>query len=937
MVSNPFESGLSVQIDSDTSGLESGIGDSIDALGNLRTAVATTGAALATLSGGAIAGSVGAFADFESQMVESQAIMGDLSSNQMAAMESAARRVGRTTTFSASQAAEAFFFLSSAGLDAAESTQVLGDMATFAQAGQMDLAQATDILTDSASALGLEVSEYNSLADVLVKSNTIANATVQEFGEALQISGGRMKKFGIEAEEGASILAVWADQGLKGRRAGTAMNQTLRDLSTSAQNNSQAWQNLGVSVFNANGEMRPMATIVADLEQATAGMSTETRNATLATLGFTDEGMRNIDMLIGNSEQLRQYEADLRNAGGTSQEVANNQLKSLTAQWQLLKGQIADVGIQIGSVFAPALKGLIGQLSGVVQWFSAFNRRTNGMAGAVTLVTSLITGLIMSFGALASSTAVVATAKAALIGAVSALGTVIGGLNLPIVAVIALVGALAAAFATDFAGIRTHTMRVVNALRQSLQPAFQWLAEQGPPLFARVKTAVLDFVNRSEPVIQRIVTAIADGLIAGIQWAAEVIPPVMQRLAARFQTFRSRVSVALNAVRQVIQTFTTVARQIWDRWGRDIVASQRKAMSKIKTEVQAALQPMQQWWARHGDTVIAINRRMKNIVNSIVAVFISKYVSVIKARLSDIRTFWNVWGDDIMAVVSSVFDTISAIIRQAMDATSSLITIYLRLIRGDWRGAWDEIKGLTVRTFNRIQGVAQSWSSTFRGIITTLVNTVTRRFLSLRSQVTSEIESLVSNAIGKIRSFANNAVDAFRDLVSRAASAVSGGASEVVGEFDSMVSNALSEITSMFGQFKDAGSKLVSEFAEGISNNVGKVTSAIQEVGDTVDRNSPSSDAEEGPLSNISDYGPALVDTITDGIYKRTGRLDRAANVVAETMAPVDPSQLIDRPTSTGSGGDNITNINIDKIEASSRAEGREAARAIRNELVSGL
>ncbi|MFL9594359.1 phage tail tape measure protein, partial [Aeromonas schubertii] len=84
----------------------------------------------------------------------------------------------------------------------------------------------------------------------MVKSNTLANASVEEFGVALQRSGGRMSDFGMEAEEGSSILAVWADQGLKGEKAGTAMNQMLRDLGDSAENNADEWEELGVSVYD---------------------------------------------------------------------------------------------------------------------------------------------------------------------------------------------------------------------------------------------------------------------------------------------------------------------------------------------------------------------------------------------------------------------------------------------------------------------------------------------------------------------------------------------------------------------------------------------------------------------------------------------------------------------------------------------------------------
>ena len=62
-------------------------------------------------------------------------------------------------TASAKEAADAFFFLASAGLDGKQSIAALPIVAQFAQAGAFGLARATDLLTDAQTALGLSVDE----------------------------------------------------------------------------------------------------------------------------------------------------------------------------------------------------------------------------------------------------------------------------------------------------------------------------------------------------------------------------------------------------------------------------------------------------------------------------------------------------------------------------------------------------------------------------------------------------------------------------------------------------------------------------------------------------------------------------------------------------------------------------------------------------------
>ncbi|KKL12515.1 hypothetical protein LCGC14_2535020, partial [marine sediment metagenome] len=75
------------------------------------------GAALAAV--GAI--SIKTFGDFDAAMTQSLAIMGDVSDVMRTDMSDAARKVALTTTFSAEEAAEAYFFLASAGMSAQQS------------------------------------------------------------------------------------------------------------------------------------------------------------------------------------------------------------------------------------------------------------------------------------------------------------------------------------------------------------------------------------------------------------------------------------------------------------------------------------------------------------------------------------------------------------------------------------------------------------------------------------------------------------------------------------------------------------------------------------------------------------------------------------------------------------------------------------------------
>jgi len=330
--------------------------------------VAAKVAGAATAAVGTIATvSVKAFADFDSALNKSLSIMGDVSAALEKDMSDAAREVAKTTSFSAEEAAESFFFLASAGLDATQSVAAMPQVAAFAQAGMFDMATATDLATDAQSALGLtsEDTEENlenltRVTDVFVKANTLANTSVEQLAAAMTSKAGNaLKTVSKDIEEGSATLAVFADQGIKGERAGTLLTNTLFGLTENAEKNSGAFKALGIEVFDADGAMRNMADISDDVTNAFTGMSEEQKLAEISQLGFTKQTREGVLALAGQGDTLREYEEALRNAGGTAQEVAEKQLDTLNAQFGLLKDSAMDVGLEIGGVLAPHIQTVV--------------------------------------------------------------------------------------------------------------------------------------------------------------------------------------------------------------------------------------------------------------------------------------------------------------------------------------------------------------------------------------------------------------------------------------------------------------------------------------------------------------------------------------------------------------------------------------------------
>ena len=317
-------------------------------------------------------------ADFDDAMTKSLAIMNDVTPELRKQMEETARSIVETTTFSSTEAAEAYFFLASAGLDAAQAMEALPKVAKFAQAGNFDLALATDLLTDAQSALGMTIRDdvvknmenMNRVSDVLVRANTLSNATVQQFSESLTTrAGAALRMVNKDIEEGVAVLAAWADQGVKGAEAGTRLDIVLRDLQNASLKNKDAFAEMGISVFDSDENLRGLADIVADMEVAFDGMSDAQLRTSLMTLGFTDRSIAATTSLLGASDAIKDYEEGLRSSAGFTESVATKQMESFTAQLKQLKNMAVDAGIDIFRELLPALENLFGNIKEGIQWF----------------------------------------------------------------------------------------------------------------------------------------------------------------------------------------------------------------------------------------------------------------------------------------------------------------------------------------------------------------------------------------------------------------------------------------------------------------------------------------------------------------------------------------------------------------------------------------
>lgn len=413
---------------------------------------------------GALGSAVHEYSDFNLALTESQAIM-KVSEEQNQRMINQTFDLAGATKFSAESLAASYYFLASAGLDTEKSIGALPVVARFAQAGMIDMEKATSMLANAQAALGMRAEDATQnmrnmvrISDVLVRANQIADGTTKQFAVALAADAApSLRAFNKTVEEGVAILAVYADAGIKNEVAGGHLGRVLRFLSQKAIEHADAHKRLGIAVFDAGGQMRPVADIIENMEHRFAGMSDKTRAASLAALGYEARIQRAILPLVGMSGKLREYQHELEKAGGTTQTVADKQMLAFANQMKSMWATVKVFAITIGEEFAPALK----DVADIVKVMVGVWRRVPGPIRTVAVAIVAVTA------------AMLALAGAAIVAGVI-INTFFGGIGLIVGAVVTL----GAAFYGFLGGV-TVGLGIVTGffsyVRQQLVAFWQWL------------------------------------------------------------------------------------------------------------------------------------------------------------------------------------------------------------------------------------------------------------------------------------------------------------------------------------------------------------------------------------------------------------------------------------------------------------------------------
>lgn len=539
--------------------------------------------------------------DFQSSMNQVAATMGMTSeeiangSEDFKKLENAAKDMGETTQFSASQAAEALNYMALAGYDVDKSVSTLPSVLNLAAAGGMDLATASDMVTDSMSALGEMAGTTESFVDKMAKTSQKSNTSVAQLGEAILTVGGTAKVLAGGTTEMNTALGILADNGVKGAEGGTALRNVILSLSAPTDKAAKKMQELGLEVFDAQGNMRPLNDIFKDLDSTLSTMTQGEQTQVLNSI-FNKVDLKSVNALLANSgERFNELSGYINDADGAASKMAETMNSGAQGAITKMKSALEGVGITIGERFLPYIEKGANFVSKLCEGFQNLSPEMQntiliiaGLLAAIGPVLVVLGTLISFVGKVGFAFAtmspiitnaggVVAFLSSGISGLIGVMASVLG----PIIAVVSVIGVFVAAIVKAY-NENENFRNKVNEVFSQIQS-----------IISNVMSIVKDIISTAWGLIKVVWN---NGLSQILALAASILTSIVGFFTSKLNTATSVVKTAISLIKAIFSGDFQGAANIVNTVLQKIVNGFNEKMENAKNKVNNAIQKIKSFF-----------------------------------------------------------------------------------------------------------------------------------------------------------------------------------------------------------------------------------------------------------------------------------------------------------------------------------------------------
>lgn len=730
------------------------VGQKMESVGNSIAGAGKSMMPLTLAIGGVGTAAVKTAADFDAGMSQVAAISG-ATGDDLEALRDKAREMGSKTKFSASEAASAMEYMAMAGWKTGDMLGGIEGIMNLAAASGEDLATTSDIVTDALTAFGLSAEDSGHFADILAAASSNANTNVSMMGETFKYCAPIAGALGFSAEDTAEAIGLMANAGIKSTQAGTALRTIMNNLTGEVKISGKAIGDVTIATTNADGSMRDLSDILADCRTAFSGLSESEKAQAAETLVGKNAMSGFLALMNAAPEDIDKLSKAIDNCDGTAESMAATMQDNLAGQLTILKSQLEELAISFGEILMPAIRSIVSHIQGFIDKLNGMDESQKKAIITIGLVVAAIGPLLVIIGTVISKVGVamqgfvklagafnkIKAAASAGTGIFGKLGAAIGGVSAPVLAVVAVIAVLVAAF--------VHLWNTNEGFREAILGTWE-----------KIKTTVSNFV---EGIRERLAAL-------GISFSdiAETIKAIWNGLCAVLAPI---FEGAFNAIANVLQTVFGVITGILDVFIGLFTGNWEQVWTGVK-EIFSSI-----WEGIKGAFQNAIDT-IRGIADAVLGWFGTSWNDVWSSVKAFFEGIWNgiasffsgIWNG-IQNTVTTVLNAIKSVITTVWNAIKTTITTVLNGIKTTVTSVWNAIKSTVTSVLDGIKSTVSSvWNgikSTISSVVEGIKSTVSSAFNAVKSTATSvwnSIKSAIETPINAARDAVKGAIDKIKSF-----------------------------------------------------------------------------------------------------------------------------------------------------------------------------
>ncbi|CRH91015.1 Phage-related minor tail protein [Chlamydia trachomatis] len=609
---------------------------------------------------------------------------------------------------------------------------------------------------------------------------------------------------GFSAEDTAEAIGLMANAGIKSSQAGTALRTIMNNLAGDVKISGKAIGDVTIATTNADGSMRDLSDILADCRTAFSGL-TESEKAQAAESLVGKNAMSGFLALMNAGEgDIENLSSAIENCDGSAEKMAMTMQDNLAGQLTILKSQLQELAISFGDILMPAIRSIVSKLQGFVDKLNGMDEGTKRTIVTIALLVASIGPLLIIIGTTISKIGVamqgfvklangVSRLKVAIqggTGVLGKLGAALGGVSAPVLAVVAVIAVLVAAFVHLWRtneGFRDAIIGTWNRIKDTISGFCQGIVDrlnalgfQFTDIVDVLKTVWDGFCQILAPVFEGVFNHIANilstvtGVITGIldvfigiftgNWS-QAWTGVKEIFSSIWNGISSFFTNILNVIKGVADVvlgwFGTSWNEVWTNiktffegiWN-GIVSFFTGIWETIKNIVQTGIMLIGSILEAAVDIITLpfrfIWENCKEIIIAVWDAIKSKVTTVINAVASVISTVMNA----IKAVFTTVWNAIKTVVTTVVNAIKSVVTTVFNAIKSTATTVWNAVKTAVTTPVNAIKSTVTSVFNSVKSTVTSIFNgiksTATSVWNGIKSAITTPIEAAKNKVKGVV-------------------------------------------------------------------------------------------------------------------------------------------------------------------------------------------